>query len=124
MFGHSLIGTPWSFGGRPLQVDGFVVVTTPHELAKLDALRSINMIRKLNVKVLGVVENFTGEVFGSGVGKSLADSTGVPFLGQFELRSDYRKHGGPTALASDAVKKEYEHVASGMLRQLDAVATG
>ena len=40
---------------QTITVDGFVVVTTPQELAKMDAMRSINMIRTLNVDVLGVV---------------------------------------------------------------------
>ena len=46
-----------------LTMDGFVVVTTPQELAKIDAKRSINMIRKLQVNVLGVVENMSGGIF-------------------------------------------------------------
>ena len=45
---------------QTLQLDGFVVVTTPQELAVLDARRSINMIRKLNLPVLGVVETMSG----------------------------------------------------------------
>ncbi|MDP3065043.1 MAG: Mrp/NBP35 family ATP-binding protein, partial [Chloroflexota bacterium] len=49
---------------QTLPLDGVVVVATPQYLAKLDAKRSINMIKKLNVRVLGVVENFTGEMFG------------------------------------------------------------
>ena len=59
-----------------LELDGFIVVTTPQELAKIDAKRSINMIRKLQVKVLGVVENFSGDIFGSGAGEELAERTG------------------------------------------------
>ena len=54
-------------------MDGFVVVTTPQELAKIDAKRSINMVRKLQVNVLGVVENMSGGVFGSGAGMEIAE---------------------------------------------------
>jgi ATP-binding protein involved in chromosome partitioning len=53
-----------------LSMDGFVVVTTPQELAKIDAKRSINMIKKLKVNVLGVVENMSGGIFGTGAGNS------------------------------------------------------
>ena len=106
---------------QTVQVDGFVVVTSPQELAKLDAKRSINMIKKLNVKVLGIVENFSGEIFGSGTGSELGAEMGLPSLGQLELRADYRKNRGPTVLASDKVRKEYEHIVSGVLRQLEAV---
>ena len=107
---------------QTLQVDGFIVVTAPQMLAKLDATRSINMIRKLNVKVLGVVENFSGDVFGSGAGKELAAGLDLSFLGQLELRKDYRMDGRPTVLTSDKVRKEYEHIVSGVLQQLEAVA--
>ena len=51
---------------QTLNLDGFIVVSTPQELAALDAKRSINMIRKLNLKVFGVVENMTGGIFGKG----------------------------------------------------------
>ena len=51
---------------QTLPMDGFVVVSTPQHLASLDAKRCINMIRKLNMNVLGVVENYTGEIFGQG----------------------------------------------------------
>ena len=106
---------------QALQMDGFVVVTTPQELAKLDAKRSINMIKKMNVKVLGVVENFSGEIFGSGAGEELAEEMMLPFLGHLELRRDYRTEGRPTVLVSDEVCKEYEHIVGGVMAQLEAV---
>ena len=93
-----------------LAMDGFVVVATPQSLAALDAKRSINMIRKLNVEVLGVVENYTGDVFGSGAGRELADSLDLPFLGELALRPDYRDDSQPTALASREVAAEYDAI--------------
>ena len=57
---------------QTLTVDGFLIVTTPQDLAKIDAKRSINMIRTMKVDLLGVVENFSGSIFGSGGGESLA----------------------------------------------------
>ena len=73
-----------------LPMDGFVVVSTPQDLANLDAKRCINMIRKLNLNVLGVVENSTGEIFGKGGGQNLAKEVEAPFLGDLTLRSIYR----------------------------------
>jgi ATP-binding protein involved in chromosome partitioning len=102
-----------------LDLDGFVVVTTPQELAKIDAKRSINMIRKLNVKVLGVVENLSGEIFGSGAGKELASEMGLKFLGNLELRADYRDTSKPTVLTSNDVLDEYMSVVAGVLTALD-----
>ena len=79
---------------QTLQLDGFVVVTTPQDLAKIDAMRSINMIRKLNVRVLGVVENFSGEIFGSGIGRGLATAMELPFLGSWRFASTIECQGG------------------------------
>ena len=104
-----------------LAMDGFVVVTTPQSLAALDAKRSINMIRKLNVEVLGVVENYTGEVFGSGAGRELADSMDLPFLGEVALRPDYRDDSQPTALASPEVAAEYDAIWEGLRARLSAL---
>ncbi|MSQ11887.1 MAG: ATP-binding protein [Dehalococcoidia bacterium] len=97
---------------QTVPLDGFVVVTTPQELAMVDALRSINMIKRLNLRVLGVVENFSGDVFGTGGGEALAKQANVPFFGKLELRKDYRDESKPTVLASKVVYKEYEALAS------------
>ena len=94
-----------------LELDGFIVVTTPQELAKIDAKRSINMIRKLQVKVLGVVENFSGDIFGSGAGEELASELDLDFLGSLELRPDYRDTSKPTVLLSNDVLGEYAIIA-------------
>lgn len=96
---------------QTLDMDGFIVVTTPQELARIDAMRSINMIRTLKVNVLGVVENFSGDVFGSGAGEELAKEMGLNFLGRLELRSDYRDTSKPTVLTSKKVLNEYRHIA-------------
>ena len=104
-----------------LAMDGFVVVTTPQSLAALDAKRSINMIRKLNVEVLGVVENYTGDVLGSGAGRELADSMDLPFLGEVALRPDYRDDSQPTALASPEVAAEYDAIWDGLRARLSAL---
>ncbi len=93
-----------------LTMDGFIVVTTPQSLAALDAKRSINMIRKLNVEVLGIVENYTGDIFGSGAGPGLAEELDLPFLGSIALRADYRDNSRPTVLASADVEAEYDAI--------------
>ena len=107
---------------QALDLDGFVVVTTPQELAKIDAKRSINMIRKLHVNVLGVVENLSGEIFGSGAGEELASEMDLEFLGRLELRPEYRDTSKPTVLISEQVLDEYRHIAQGAKTALDAVA--
>ena len=99
-----------------------MVVTTPQELAKIDAMRSINMIKKLQVDVLGVVENLSGPIFGSGAGEDLANQMELNFLGRVELRPDYRDTSRPTVLSSPDVLNEYRHIAAETQKALDAVS--
>jgi len=101
-----------------LPMDGFVVVSTPQDLANLDAKRCINMIRKLNLNVLGVVENYTGDIFGQGGGKKLAEEVEAPFLGELALSSAYRDSSKPTALLDESVEDEFVLVADAMKKSL------
>jgi ATP-binding protein involved in chromosome partitioning len=109
---------------QTLNLDGFVVATTPQELAKIDAMRSINMIRTLKVNVLGVVENYAGEMFGSGAGEDLASELGLPFLGRIELRRDYLDTSRPTVMLSRDVLDEYSRIAKNMAAALRQVKAG
>lgn len=106
-----------------LQMDGFIAVTTPQDLAKLDAKRSVNMVRKMNVDVLGVVENMSGDIFGKGAGEDLAKELGVEFLGRFELRPEYQKGDRPTTLTAKKVAEEYQKVIAGIQRHMEKVAS-
>ena len=82
---------------QQVHVAGAVIVTTPQEVAVGDALRGAKMFEKVNVPVLGVVENMSGfldpvtgmrhDLFGSGGGERLADELGVPLLGQVPLQA-------------------------------------
>src|SRR5688500_7674767 len=62
-----------------------VVVTTPQPLAQEVAVRAAQMAQKTNMRLIGVVENMTSEVFGSGGGVALADALDVPLLGTVPL---------------------------------------
>ncbi len=106
---------------QTLELDGFVVVTTPQELAKLDAIRSINMIKRMSLTVLGIVENMSGPMFGSGAGEDLARETGLPFLGRLDMREDYRTAGKPPVLTSTAVADEYSAVLKRLSESLDSL---
>ncbi len=84
-------------------VHGAVIVTTPQPVATGDALRGARMFQRVNVPVLGIVENMSwlecagcGErtpPFGSGGGRSLADELGVPLLGEIPLYPPVRSGG-------------------------------
>ncbi len=70
-----------------------VVVTTPQKLAQDVAARAAAMAQKTNMRLLGVVENMSGDVFGSGGGEDLAGDLGVPLLGTVPLDPALREQG-------------------------------
>ena len=109
---------------QTLNLDGFVVVTTPQELAVLDAKRSINMIKKMNLKVFGVIENLSGGVFGTGGGVALAEEMDLPFLGTTDMRADYTNSKQPAALESDEVAAEYTGIVDALKARIGAEQTG
>jgi ATP-binding protein involved in chromosome partitioning len=86
-----------------IPLSGVVMVTTPQEVALLDVRKAIAMFQKLNVPILGIVENMsyfvapdTGKryaIFGEGGGRKLADEYGVPLLAQVPLDPTTRLAG-------------------------------
>lgn len=70
---------------RMLPQAEMVVVTTPQRAAQKVAVRVADMARRSHMPVIGVIENMTGDVFGNGGGKMLADELGVPLLGSVPL---------------------------------------
>jgi ATP-binding protein involved in chromosome partitioning len=86
-----------------LPLTGAVVVCTPQDVALLDATKAIAMFRKVNIPVLGMVENMaffvcpdTGkrwDIFGSGGAKRTAHELEIPFLGEVPLQIPIREHG-------------------------------
>ncbi len=99
---YLLIDSPPGTGDEQLSVcqtipelTGTVIVTTPQQVAILDARRSVNFSRKMGVAILGVVENMSGlicphcateiPIFGMGGGKQMCEQMNVPFLGRIPL---------------------------------------
>jgi ATP-binding protein involved in chromosome partitioning len=111
---------------------GAVVVTTPQEVALADVRKSINMLKKVNVEVLGIVENMSGfvapdgksyDIFGAGGGKALADKFGVPLLASIPIDMAIRE-GGDTGVpvVSDAKSssgKAFKELALKLVEILD-----
>jgi ATP-binding protein involved in chromosome partitioning len=81
-------------------LSGAVIVSTPQDLALIDARKGLNMFRKVNVPVIGIVENMSyficntcgerHEIFGHGGAKEEASRIGVPFLGEIPLDKEVR----------------------------------
>ena len=88
-----------------------IVVTTPQPAAQSVARRAAEMAAKVDLELLGVIENMSGfttpdgqrfTIFGEGGGETLADELGVPLLGKIPLSEDLREHadsGEPLVLA-------------------------
>jgi ATP-binding protein involved in chromosome partitioning len=84
-------------------VDGAVIVSTPQDIALIDARRGVAMFEKVGVRVLGVVENMSffacpncgheAHIFGHGGARAEAARLGVPFLGEVPLLLDVRESG-------------------------------
>lgn len=78
---------------QSVPLSGAIIVTQPQEVALSDALRGLVMFEHVNVPIIGVVENMSGEFFGQGGGQKMADSRGVPFLGSVPLDPQVRIGG-------------------------------
>lgn len=72
---------------------GGIVVTTPSEVSLEDARKAVGMFHQLRAEVLGIVENMSGSVFGTGGGKRTAEQMKVPFLGEIGLEAEIRVGG-------------------------------
>ena len=70
-----------------------VIVTTPQPLAQEVAVRAALMAQKTNLRLIGVVENMAGDVFGSGGGEALAHELGIALLGRVPLDPRLRQCG-------------------------------
>jgi len=88
---------------QTVPINGGVIVTTPQDVALIDVKRGVLMFNKLNIPVLGIVENMSYlddpdsgkriDIFGTGGGKKMAEKFNVPFLGEIPLDPDIRIGG-------------------------------
>jgi len=86
---------------QQVPLKGAVIVSTPQDLALIDARRGIAMFRRVNVPVLGIVENMSyflcpkcgerSDIFGHGGARAEAERLGVPFLGEVPLHATIRE---------------------------------
>ena len=116
---YLIIDLPPGTGDVPLTMSqllpltGAVVVCTPQDVALLDATKAIAMFRKVNIPLLGMVENMSFfvcpdtqkryDIFGTGGAKRTAKDLDIPFLGEVPIQIPIREHGdsGRTAANYD-----------------------
>lgn len=98
---------------QKVALTGAVIVSTPQDIALIDARKGLEMFRKTNVPILGIVENMShfccpncghrADIFGNGGAKAEAEKAGVPFLGEIPLHASIREQsdaGKPIVLAA------------------------
>ncbi|MDB2390182.1 Mrp/NBP35 family ATP-binding protein [Alphaproteobacteria bacterium] len=113
---------------------GAVIVSTPQDLALIDARKGLNMFKKVNVPLLGIVENMSffscpdcggrHNIFGNGGAEAEAKKLGVPFLGGVPLEMDIREtsDAGKPIVASSPDSPHaahYRKIAAGVLDALN-----
>ncbi|TLY52758.1 MAG: iron-sulfur cluster carrier protein ApbC [Gammaproteobacteria bacterium] len=118
---------------QKVPVSGALIVTTPQDIATLDAKKALKMFEKVNVPVLGIVENMalhicsncghSEHIFGAGGGEAMAQQYGVPLLGSLPLDIRIREQadgGTPTVAAepASAVAAIYREIARKAAAQL------
>ncbi|XP_064649343.1 iron-sulfur cluster transfer protein NUBPL-like [Lineus longissimus] len=122
-----------------IPIAGAVIVSTPQDIALLDARRGYEMFRKINVPVLGVVQNMssyqctkcghTEYVFGEGGARHLARELGIEFLGDVPLHISIMKtsDAGKPIVISDPDSpraKAYLDIAQQVLRKVEEMGSG
>lgn len=110
---------------------GAVIVSTPQDLALIDATRAIDLFRKLDVPVIGLIENMAGyqcphcgetsDPFGAGGAEAAARVMGIPFLGRVPLTMAIRlasDAGEPPAAGEDYEAKIFRAIAEKLLERI------
>ncbi|MEC9342425.1 MAG: iron-sulfur cluster carrier protein ApbC [Pseudomonadota bacterium] len=104
---------------------GAVIVSTPQDLALIDARKGLNMFNRVEVPVFGIVENMStficphcgerSDIFGHGGAKAEAERIGVPFLGEVPLHMEIRRHSDE---GTPVVVSEPDGVHAGIYREI------
>lgn len=117
-------------------LSGAVIVTTPQDVALLDARKGLKMFEQVNVRVLGIVENMSTfvcphcgkqtDIFSTGGGEQCAKELGVPFLGRIPIDPAIRECGdtGKPIVAAQpehAVSKAFAEIARGLVGPLEKI---
>ncbi|CAL1376309.1 unnamed protein product [Linum trigynum] len=124
---------------QSLQLSGAVIISTPQDVALLDARRGVKMFSKVEVPILGFIENMScfkcphcGEpsyIFGKGGTRKTADSMGHHFIGEIPIEVDIRTcsdNGTPIVISSpdSGVSQAYCEAAWSIVKKLEELAKG
>ncbi|WP_347456570.1 iron-sulfur cluster carrier protein ApbC [Acinetobacter thermotolerans] len=114
-----------------IPVTGAVIVTTPQNVALLDATKGIELFNRVQIPVMGVVENMSThicsncgheeQIFGTGGGDQLAEQYHIPLLGRLPLNAVIRENadaGTPSVIAGDEAADSYMEIAEKIAAKL------
>lgn len=114
-----------------IPVTGAVIVTTPQNVALMDATKGIELFNRVQIPVMGVVENmsthicsncgFEEQIFGTGGGDKLAEQYHIPLLGRLPLNVQIRENadaGKPSVIAEDSAAESYMAIAARIAEKL------
>lgn len=117
-----------------IPVTGAVIVTTPQNVALLDATKGIELFNKVQIPVMGVIENMSThicshcgheeQIFGTGGGDQLSAQYNIPLLGRLPLNTQIRENadaGRPSVIAGDDAAESYMLIAEKIINQLPKV---
>ena len=111
------------------ELTGAIVVSTPQDVALLDARKALNMFDTLNTPVLGLIENMsqftcptcgsTHDIFGQGGVRAEAEKLGIPLLGALPIDLETRlagDNGTPVAAGEGVMADAYARIAEGLIK--------
>jgi len=97
------------------KVTGAVIVSTPQKVAILDSVRTIDFCRKMNIPLCGIIENMSGEIFGQGTIKKIAEENNIPYLGSIIMEKDIAESGDsgkPFVANKSETSKSFKEITS------------
>ena len=114
-----------------IPVTGAVIVTTPQNVALLDAVKGIELFNRVGIPVMGVIENMSThicsncgheeQIFGTGGGDKISEQYDIPLLGRLPLNAQIRENadaGKPSVIAGDDAAESYMAIAEKIAAQL------
>jgi Mrp family chromosome partitioning ATPase len=123
---------PLSIAQNVPHADGVVIVATPQDVAMLDVKKSINFASKVQMKVVGIIENMSGftcpncgekiNIFNKGGAKKAAGELNLPFLGEVPINPkvvEMSDKGKPSVNTIEEIKEAYDIIIDNILKQVN-----
>ena len=117
---------------QKLKLTGAVIISTPQDIALIDARKGLKMFEKTNTPILGIIENMsyhictncgeTDHIFGHAGAKQEAENLNVPFLGEIPLNKAIREqadNGTPLVMTNSDLKSFYQEITKNMIANIE-----